>query len=173
MAFEAVAAEVVAERPELVVFCGDLTWGPLPEETWRLIYELPLPAIFVRGNADRTLAEAEEPSTDRERWLLGKHSPATLHALSEFVESATVDIAGLGPVRFCHGSPRSDEELVTRETPEPRMRALLEGVSERVLVTAHTHMQFDRPRPACARSFLERPAPAEAIAHAEARAFSG
>ena len=60
------------------------------------------------------------------------------------MESAVVDVEGLGAVRFCHGSPRSDEELVTPETPEPRMRALLEGVEERVLVTAHTHLQFDR-----------------------------
>ena len=47
-------------------------------------------------------------------------------------------------VRFCHGSPRSDEELITPATPDPRMRALLEGVEERVLVSAHTHIQFDR-----------------------------
>src|SRR5207248_10082532 len=97
VALVAVAEEVVAERPELVVFCGDLTWGPLPEETWRLICELPVAAVFVRGNAERALAEAEEPSTDRGRWLLDKHSPATLDALSEFVESATVDVAVSGP----------------------------------------------------------------------------
>ncbi len=52
--------------------------------------------------------------------------------------------AGLGPVRFCHGSPRSDEELVTFATPETRIRALMEGVPERVLVSAYTHIQFDR-----------------------------
>jgi Icc-related predicted phosphoesterase len=30
-ALEAVLAEVEAEAPDLIVFCGDLTWGPLPE----------------------------------------------------------------------------------------------------------------------------------------------
>ena len=56
----------------------------------------------------------------------------------------SVEVDGLGPARFCHGSPRSDEELVTPETPEERLRALMAGVLERVLVTAHTHLQFDR-----------------------------
>jgi diadenosine tetraphosphatase ApaH/serine/threonine PP2A family protein phosphatase len=55
-----------------------------------------------------------------------------------------VEIAGLGPVRFCHGSPRSDEELVTPATPESRIRDLAANVPERVIVTAHTHLQFDR-----------------------------
>ena len=40
--------------------------------------------------------------------------------------------------------PRSDEELVTPNTPEDRMRAITAEISERVLVTAHTHVQFDR-----------------------------
>jgi predicted phosphodiesterase len=47
-------------------------------------------------------------------------------------------------VRFCHGSPRSDEECVTPETPEERVREFMTGVDERVVVTAHVHIQFDR-----------------------------
>jgi hypothetical protein len=65
-------------------------------------------------------------------------------ALARFLKAAALEVAGLGSVRFCNGSPRSDEELITSATPEPRMRALLEGVSERVLVSAQTHIQFDR-----------------------------
>ena len=55
-----------------------------------------------------------------------------------------VEVDGLGPVRFCHGSPRTDEECVTPETPEERVREFSEGVEERVIVTAHVHIQFDR-----------------------------
>ena len=36
------------------------------------------------------------------------------------------------------------EELVTPETPAERMRELSAGIQERTLVTAHTHLQFDR-----------------------------
>jgi hypothetical protein len=73
------------------------------------------------------------------------HHPAAMRSfIASFVEAAVVRVAGLGPVRFCHGSPRSDEEVITFATPERRMFALMEGVPERVLVSAHTHIQFDR-----------------------------
>ena len=37
VALEAVLAEVEREEPDLVVFGGDLTWGPLPRETIALL----------------------------------------------------------------------------------------------------------------------------------------
>jgi predicted phosphodiesterase len=64
--------------------------------------------------------------------------------LERFSEHQVVEIDGLGAVRFSHGSPRTDEECVTPETPESRVRDFMAGVDERVLVTAHVHMQFDR-----------------------------
>jgi diadenosine tetraphosphatase ApaH/serine/threonine PP2A family protein phosphatase len=55
-----------------------------------------------------------------------------------------LEVDGLGPTLFCHGSPSSDEQIVTRSTPEPALRRLLAGVAERVVVCGHTHVQFDR-----------------------------
>lgn len=148
-ALAAVLAEVDRLEPDLVVFGGDLTWGPLPEETLELLEPLADSAVFVRGNAERSLLEyasgtaSDEPS-ERARWLLERHSADARAFLGRFAEQAIVNVAGLGAVRFCHGSPRGDEELVTFATPEKRMLELLDGVEERVLVTAHTHVQFDR-----------------------------
>jgi predicted phosphodiesterase len=153
VALAAVAEEVIGREPDLVVFVGDLTWGPLPEETWALVLALDESVggrtLFVRGNAERALSELrhrgdEREPTAREQWLLDQHAESTLDALEEFAEGAVVEIGGLGPTRFCHGSPRSDEELITPGTPDERIRALLTGVPERVLVSAHTHIQFDR-----------------------------
>jgi putative phosphoesterase len=144
VALEAVLAELDGLPLDLVVFGGDLTWGPLPGETLALLDELPAPALFVRGNAERALLEPSAEPTEREQWLYREHSPEAMAFVATFAESVSVSVDGLGPVLFCHGSPRSDEELVTPETPEDRMRALSEGVAERVLVTAHTHLQFDR-----------------------------
>jgi len=153
IAMAATSAEVVFAEPDLVVFLGDLTWGPLPEETWALVVALRDSlggrTMFVRGNAERALCElrnapADRELTARERWMLAEHTAATLDAFEEFAEAAVVEIDGLGPTRFCHGSPRSDEELITPATPDERMRALLADVPERVLVSAHTHVQFDR-----------------------------
>ena len=144
VALEAVLAELSKHLPELVVFGGDLTWGPLPEETLALVDRLAVPAVFVRGNAERALLEPADDPTERERWLLGRHSAEALAFLGGFAERVSVHIDRLGPVCLCHGSPRSDEELVTPGTPEARIRAMTAEVSERVLVTAHTHIQFDR-----------------------------
>jgi predicted phosphodiesterase len=153
IALDAVSAEVVAAAPDLLVFLGDLSWGPLPEETWKLVSRLADSlagrTAFVRGNAERSLGElrgrSDDPGlTPRERWMLAQHSAATLDALAAFSEGVIVDVHGLGRVRFCHGSPRSDEELITPRTPDRRMRELMSGVSERILVSGHTHIQFDR-----------------------------
>ena len=73
-ALAAVLAEVEREAPDLVVFCGDLTWGSLPGETIALVRSLEIPVLFVRGNAERALlelhaGEVAEP-TAREQWML-------------------------------------------------------------------------------------------------------
>jgi putative phosphoesterase len=143
-ALEAVLDDVRREAPDVIVFGGDLTWGPLPRETLDLVAGLDFPAAWVRGNADRTLLEPVNDPSEREAWLREHHNGDDLAQVGSLVDALVVEIHGLGPTRFCHGSPRSDEELVTPGTPEARMRALSAGIAERVLVTAHTHLQFDR-----------------------------
>ncbi len=140
-ALAAVLEEIDREQPDLIVSCGDLTWGPLPEETYELARGLN--ARFVRGNADRAVLEGVS-ETDRELWMQAHHADAMRAFLGGFEESVVAEVDGLGGVRFCHGSPRSDEECVTPETPEERVREFSAGVDERVIVTAHVHIQFDR-----------------------------
>jgi predicted phosphodiesterase len=140
-ALAAVLAELEPEQPDLIVSGGDLTWGPLPAETFALASSLD--ARFVRGNADRAVLE-NVSSTERERWMQAHHTPEMREFLAGFEEYVVVDIDDLGPVRICHGSPRSDEECVTPETPEARVREFSAGVGERLIVTAHVHIQFDR-----------------------------
>jgi putative phosphoesterase len=141
VALAAVLAEVEREQPDLLVSCGDLTWGPLPEETYELARALN--ARFVRGNADRAVLE-NVSETEREQWMQAHHTDEMRDFLSTFEEQLVVEIEGVGPVRFCHGSPRTDEECVTPETPEERVREFSAGVDERVIVTGHVHIQFDR-----------------------------
>ena len=140
-AFAAVLEQIEREQPDLIVSCGDLTWGPLPEETYELARGLE--ARFVRGNADRTVLERVS-ETGREQWMQGHQSDEMREFLGGFEENVVVEVDGLGPVRFCHGSPRSDEECVTPETPDERVREFSAEVDERVIVTAHVHIQFDR-----------------------------
>lgn len=148
VALAAVLDELRAEEVDLVVWTGDLSWGPEPTATLDLVRSLELPGRFVRGNAERALRELEdgtiaEPS-ERERWMLDAHTAADLELARTFQHSQSVEIEALGATYFTHGSPRSDEELLTAETPEERVAAATAEISERVLVTGHTHSQYDR-----------------------------
>jgi len=140
-ALDAVLHEVRAESVDLVVFCGDLTWGPLPNETLALVRALELPARFVRGNADRMLGVHLD---ERGTWLAAQHDEESTRLVNGFDEHVVADVDGLGPTRFVHGSPRADNECVTPRTSEERVREFMAGVPERVVVTAHVHVSYDR-----------------------------
>jgi diadenosine tetraphosphatase ApaH/serine/threonine PP2A family protein phosphatase len=73
-----------------------------------------------------------------------RHSADSLAFVAAVPFSVVVEVTGLGPVRFCHGSPRSDTEVVTPATPPERFAQLCAGIDEQILVTGHTHLQFDR-----------------------------
>ena len=147
-ALAAVLEEVEREAPDLVVFCGDLTCGPLPHETLALVRALEIPARFVSGNAERALlelraGEIEEPEP-RERWMLAHHESDDLDLLAAFEPTVSVEVEGLGTTCFSHGSPRCDQECVTERTPAERVREFMAGVDANVVVTAHVHLQYDR-----------------------------
>jgi len=149
-ALAAVLDEVAASNVDLIVSCGDLTWGAEPDRTAAIVREAGAVTgvVLVRGNACRAALElaagTRPPERDSERWMLAHHGPETLELLESSVFTTVVEVAGLGAVRFCHGSPRKDVELVTPGTPEERIRELSAGIEEKILVTGHTHLQFDR-----------------------------
>jgi len=147
-ALTAVLADIEAAGADLVVSCGDLTWGSQPDETIALMRSLGEKALFVRGNGERAVLEiaagTRVAETPREAWVPARHSEPSLGFVAAIPFSIVVDIAGLGAVRFCHGSPRSDTEVVTPATTAERFAALSAGLGEQVLVTGHTHIQFDR-----------------------------
>ena len=125
-ALEAVLAEVATDA---IVFGGDLVWGPYPRETLALIRSLD--ARVVRGNTDRDPGE----------WVSAQLNEEELAWLTELPQSVTVD-----DVFYCHATPRSDEEIVTPETPDELLEEMLAGVGERLVVGGHTHMQQRRGR---------------------------
>ncbi|HEX4929801.1 MAG TPA: metallophosphoesterase family protein [Gaiellaceae bacterium] len=126
-ALEAVLAEVASLDVDRIVCGGDVVAGPFPRECLERL--LALEAVFVRGNGDRTPGD----------WVAERLDPLTLEFLRELPIAVSV-----GGVLYCHGSPRSDEEILTRVSPEDRVRAALAGVDERVVVGGHTHVQYDR-----------------------------
>jgi putative phosphoesterase len=145
VALGAVLAAIEREQLDLLVSCGDLTWGPLPSETVALLEPWRDRIRFVRGNSERELVERALIDSEIARWEHERHEARELSDYLARTESTvTVDVDGIGATVFSHGSPRSDEECVTVETPPARVAEFTAGVEADCVVTAHTHMQFDR-----------------------------
>jgi putative phosphoesterase len=149
-ALEAVLEEVDREKPDLMVFCGDVASGPMPAETIDLLLTLQR-ARFVRGNADRGLIEEFDgkPRSDMPGpfadWCARQITRRHRDFLAAFEDGVVIEgIDPLGHVFFCHASPRNDTDVFTVESPVERVRTLLAGVDANVVVCGHTHMQFDR-----------------------------
>ena len=133
-ALEAVVAELASIDVDRIVCGGDVVAGPFPRECLDTLVELD--AVFVRGNADRESPRAPEGTWE---WIVAKLDPKSVEFLRELPHAVS-----LGGVLYCHGSPRDDDEILTRDSSDERFRAALEGVEERLVVGGHTHVQFER-----------------------------
>jgi predicted phosphodiesterase len=139
-ALEAVLDEV---DDALLVFGGDLAAGPMPAQTLDRI--MALDALVIRGNADRELLNEPLPSGGLiDEWMGAQLEDRHREFIAGLPEQVEVEVDGIGRVLFCHGSPRSDEEMILRTTPDEWLREMLAGVDAELVVCGHTHMQFDR-----------------------------
>jgi putative phosphoesterase len=146
-ALDAVLAEVEAE---LIVVGGDFAAGPWPSETIERLRELGDRVRFIRGNADRELTEPPRPAVAGGppaavmEWVRDRLSDDQVQFLATLPLTETIEVDSLGAVLFCHGTPRDDDEILTRISPEERWREAIAGVGADVVVCGHTHVQFER-----------------------------
>jgi hypothetical protein len=81
----------------------------------------------VRGNADCEIVDAYdqehldpdaegEPPRRAAAFAAARISRAQRDFLAGFAATVGLDVDGLGPTIFCHGSPRSDSEIITSVT---------------------------------------------------------
>ena len=157
-ALDAVLAELAGERAELVVSGGDICAGPMPGAVLARLTDLAAtsPMLWIMGNADREVIGAWDGSLPADR-----EDPAARAAhfaaaqldrrARDFLATFAVSLAADG-VRFCHGSPRSDTEILTAASAPRRAAAALAGVAEPLVVHGHTHHQYDHGRIAGAGS---------------------
>jgi predicted phosphodiesterase len=134
---------------------GDAVPGPLPGPTIELLRARGDRAVFVRGNTDRWTVEELDaragPGSDAPRaerpaaaWTATMIDQGQRDFVASFQEPLVIEVDGLGATLFCHGSPRSDAEILTPLTPEERWAPMFAGVEQRVVVCGHTHAQSDR-----------------------------
>ncbi len=162
-ALEAVLEQVRTAGVERIVIGGDVVPGPMPRETLERLLGLDLPVQFIHGNCERAvLAQLAAPDPESVTYwgtASGQPLPEPYRSsmrwsarqvadyesvLAGWPRTLRLEIGGLGPVLFCHGTPRSETEIFTRRTAESRLLPLFEGLGVSVVVCGHTHMQFDR-----------------------------
>jgi predicted phosphodiesterase len=149
-ALEAVLADLESVRPDLIVVGGDVVAGPMPAEVLDRLAALGESICFVQGNADREVVAAYDagPHADpmdvadsAERvaaYAASKINRKHRNLLASFDERLLIEVEGVGYIWFCHGSPRSDEEIVTTATTERRLREILAGLDQDLVVCGHT-----------------------------------
>jgi putative phosphoesterase len=146
-ALDAVLADPRAANPDAVVVGGDAVPGPFSAAVLDRLEALGVPVHWVRGNGEREVAAAvggPEPEPDDWARVTAAITAAELgddraRALGEL--PLTVELDG---VLYCHATPRSDEEILTRISSDERWADALRGVTARVVVAGHTHQQDDR-----------------------------
>jgi predicted phosphodiesterase len=140
-ALEAVLAEPDVIAADLVLCGGDTVAGPFPAECLELLDALGDRLVEVHGNGERMVVARESEDA---AWCGDRLSEEQLERIAGLPPVAEVDVAGLGRVLLCHGTPRSDTEIVTLVTPDERLAGILEGVEADVVLAGHTHSQMDR-----------------------------
>ena len=163
-ALDAVLDEVRRPSVEAIVLGGDVLPGPMPIDTLDCLRDLDVPVRAVYGNGELALLaqlDASDPAAvtywgttgggplpdkykEWMRWTARQLRPDDTRVLRTWPLTLRLEIAGIGAVLFCHGTPTSEIDAFTRTTPEDVLRPVFDGVDASVVVCGHTHMQFDR-----------------------------
>jgi predicted phosphodiesterase len=152
-ALEAVLAEIQQLGVTEIVIGGDVLPGPMPNEILSCLLNLGIPTSFLYGNGEVAVLEqragrcpASVPRQYRPaiEWTARQLSLEEERILAGWPKTVQMEIPGLGEVLFCHATPRNENEIFTRVTPEQRLLPIFAQLEVPVVVCGHTHMQFDR-----------------------------
>jgi diadenosine tetraphosphatase ApaH/serine/threonine PP2A family protein phosphatase len=147
-ALDAVLASEDFALAGAVAFLGCTTTGPDPRGVLERCAELKMPVFHLAGNGERRVMDLTSGVRPVERevdeWLVAAHGDDELATIGSWPGGLRVTHPPAGGLRLCHGSPRSDIELLTSLTGDDRLREATNGVDEAVVVHGHTHVQYRR-----------------------------
>jgi predicted phosphodiesterase len=145
-ALRAVLAEIDHDPVDAIVVAGDVVGGSLVRETLELLSARHEKVHWIKGNSEREAVAAydgppppDDPPGRAAVWSAKALDRRWRDELNSWPISLSLD-----GVCFCHGSPRRDDEILTRATPDPVLLDALGGVPERLVVGGHTHQQIVR-----------------------------
>ena len=147
-ALNAVLNDPRAASPDAVVVGGDAVPGPFAAATLERLARIEAPVHWIRGNGEREVAaalhETAEPDPE-DMAAVSAHltaaelGPRRSRPLGELPLTVSLD-----EVLFCHATPRRDDEILTRITPQDRWDEVYAGIEAPLVVAGHTHQQDDR-----------------------------
>jgi putative phosphoesterase len=152
-ALEAVLREVGQESVDRIVIGGDVVFGPMSRGALQCLLEVNLPVDFIQGNAEVSVlaevtgTEHKQPLPESIRHVLrweAEQLRGYTPVLASWPMAVRHRIPGLGNVMFCHATPRDENEIFVRSTPEDVLEPIFAAVEADLVVCGHTHMQFDR-----------------------------
>jgi predicted phosphodiesterase len=152
-ALEAVLQEVRRARVDRIVVGGDLVVGPMTRECLEHLSNLDIPVEFLYGNGEVAVLQVmagREPAAVPEahrptiRWTAAQLQPEHERVLAAWPKTIRLAIDGIGDTIFCHGTPRDENEIFTKLTPDDRLLPIFDPLHVPLVVCGHTHMQFDR-----------------------------
>lgn len=151
-ALESVLQEIEELQIDRMVIGGDIVPGPMPREVLNSLLSLDVAVEFIYGNCEVAMLEqmagrhpAGLPESYRPimQWTAQQMAPHE-RTFAAWPKTVTLRIPDLGEVLFCHGTPRDENEIFTRRTPEDRLLPIFNELRANLVVCGHTHMQFDR-----------------------------
>ncbi len=151
-ALEAVLDDLCTVTVDRIIVGGDVLPGPMPHETLRRLQQLDLPISFLYGNGEIAVLDqlaGRQPRVPEQylpgiRWNAGQLSEDERLEIASWPATVRISIPDLGDVLFCHATPRNENEIFTRLTPDDTLLRIFENTNASVVVCGHTHMQFDR-----------------------------
>lgn len=152
-ALEAVLHDIRREKVDSVIVGGDVLPGPIPRETLTFLAALDLPVQYIYGNGEVAVLEemagripvaVPEPFRPIIEWTAKQLDPQHRQSLAAWPKTLRIEIDEIGDVIFCHATPRDENEIFTRSTPEDQLRPIFANLNVSLVVCGHTHTQFDR-----------------------------
>ena len=151
-ALDAVLAEAEAAGVDAIVLNGDMATGPMPRRPWSgwpgWASGRSGCGATASGNSP-TPGTALHPDLPEQARVPAEYCAAQLERahrdlLDGLPLSVTLEVTGLGPVRFCHATAVSDTAMVLVDSPVDRYRTGFAGVTEPTVVLGHAHINVRR-----------------------------
>ncbi|GIG64673.1 metallophosphoesterase family protein [Phytomonospora endophytica] len=150
-ALDAVLAEPDVKNAEHIIITGDVAAGPQPTAVLDRLAALGERVSYIRGNADRELADWYPGTTavfpdEIGPWAAARLTSQQRSWMRSWPTTLTRHVDGLGEVLFCHATPRDDTEMLLVDSRPARYIEVFADLPGTVttIVCGHTHMPFTR-----------------------------